>query len=165
MDFSSFFSDFVVTVAAGAVFTYLLFLAKERAFRVPQLDGVWEVTTTTTTSIRDEYIGLVLIYRVIISQAGTQIGGSAEKIREEPAGGQPHDFPGPKRVRSILEGSIQKNYLTHSVMSFHMTEEGRVRTSSSFFRCQCKRDGTMEGSFHSTAADSSGSTRWKRLPT
>jgi hypothetical protein len=158
-----FWSDVAATVFGGILFTVVLFFVREKVLPVPRLDGVWDVCTVTNDATLDGYRGMKLRYRVMLWQSGNELRGTAEKIGEECLNQPPVEYRGERRTRSLIDGAIQKNYLSRSIITLHFVDSGMRRQTTTFFRIK-KRIGRiiLEGSFESTAADASGHSTWTR---
>lgn len=161
MNFNSFLSDTIATVLGGAVLTFLFFFAKEKLFPLPKIAGRWFFETRTVETAYKPFEGMLLRYVAMIWQEGPVIRGTVEKIYEKSSTGE-REYVGKNRTRGILEGSVEKFYLSKDQIRVHMVEEGFGRESSVLFDLVSDKGSTMSGFFQSMAADQTGIVKWQR---
>ena len=101
-----------------------------------------------------------LKYEAMIWQAGSAVNGSTEKVFEHNSV-EAFEFDNVKRTHGKLEGYIDRFYLRRNRVILHLTEQGRGRPSSCIFELVSKK-GDLIGTFHSTAAESSGTATWSK---
>lgn len=158
MDFASFSSDFCSGLLSGVALAVLLFLFGEWFHPLPSITGRWYIQTHTTASTHSPFLDMRLKFEAMIWQAGPAVNGSMEKIFEHNSK-EAFEYDNAKRTHGILEGYIDRFYLRKNRIVFHLSEDGRVRPSSSVFELTWRK-GELVGTFHSTAADSSGTAIW-----
>jgi hypothetical protein len=160
MNFDSFFSDVCSGLLSGAALAALFFLFREWWHPLPSITGRWYLETHTTSSTYSQFADLRLKYEAMIWQAGPAVSGSMEKIFEHNSK-EAFQFDNAKRTHATVEGYIDRFYLRKNRIILHLIEEGRVRDSSCIFVLVLKK-GELVGTFHSTAADSSGTAVWSQ---
>ncbi len=161
MNFDNFLSDTVATVLGGAVLTFLFFFAKEKLFPLPKVAGRWYFETRTVETAYKPFAGMVLSYVAMIWQEGPVIRGTVEKIHEKSSTGD-REYVGENRTRGILDGYIEKFYLSKDRIRIHLVEDGFGRESTILFDLVSDKASTMSGSFQSMAADQTGIVKWQR---
>ena len=153
----SFGLDVLSGVVAGAV---LAIGALWRA-RVPNFSGVWTLTTTTEKSAWNPYRELRTTYIVMLSQNGTVLEGVAEKVYEIRPDGTRYEHIGIGRMKSEVSGGLSGNIFQKKKFRHDFREEGINRTFVSTHSIEKKEhDDMWSGRFVSTAANSSGATKW-----
>ena len=163
MDFNSFWADVFATIIGGVSLTCLFFVAKEKLFPIPDITGRWYVEMTTMNSAYRPYDGMVLRYVMIIWREGNALKGSAEKVYENSSSGI-LEYVGKHRTRALLEGYIEKNYLSKDKVCLHAVENGHDREFTNFYELLVNSKLEMIGNFQSTVADQDGSVRFQQEP-
>lgn len=163
MHFDSFVSDTASTILGGVLLAILFFVAKEKVFALPEIAGRWYFETRTKETAYKPFTGMILRYVAVLWQEGTVIRGSVEKIYERSSTGE-REYVGKNRTRGVLEGCIQKFYLSHDRIRIHLVEDGFGRESTVFFDLMSDDASRMSGSFSSMVADQSGTVEWRRSP-
>jgi hypothetical protein len=120
------------------------------------VNGTWTVQTVTETTSLSRYQGMKLKYEVQFVQNGNIFSGTGEKIEEQDPGNAPHTLEGKGRTPIELSGTV-----TRSAIDAEFKEKGIERESSGWFHWNLK-NGSGEGTFSSTAANSKGSTSLSR---
>jgi hypothetical protein len=120
------------------------------------INGTWTVQTVTETTSLSRYRGMKLKYEVQLVQNGNKFRGTGEKIEEQDADHLPHTLEGKGRTPIELSGTV-----TRSAIDAEFTEKGTERDSSGWFHWSLK-NGSGEGTFSSTAANSTGSSSLSR---
>lgn len=161
MNFNSFLSETIATVLGGAILTFLFFFAKEQLFPIPKITGRWYFETRTVETAYKPFEGMLLRYVAMIWQEGPVIRGTVEKIYEKSSTGE-REYVGKNRTRGILEGNIEKYYLSEDRIHIHMVEDGFGRESTVLFDLISENASTMSGSFQSMAADQTGIVKYQR---
>ncbi|MGA4321887.1 hypothetical protein [Ectopseudomonas hydrolytica] len=163
MDFGSFWADIIATLVGGIVLTFLFFLAREKLFPVPDISGRWYLEMVTVNTSYNPYKDMILRYVVIIWKEGNRLNGTAEKIYENSSTGE-RDFNGKNRTRSVIEGSIEKNYLGKDRIYLHSVENGHGRESTNFYDLLVQSESKMIGAFNSMVANQDGKVILQREP-
>jgi hypothetical protein len=163
MNFSSFLSDVVATVAGGVLLAILFFWAKERLLPLPEITGRWFFEMRTEKTAYAPYAGMVLRYVAMLWREDHRIAGTVEKIYENSSTGE-RSFIGKNRTRGIVNGYVEKNYLASDRIFLHVIEDGHGRESTNIYDVIVQSAGRMNGSFHSMVADQDGTVIWQRDP-
>ncbi|HEX5757780.1 MAG TPA: PBP1A family penicillin-binding protein [Thermoanaerobaculia bacterium] len=136
-------------------------IARELAMREPRdeapagLSGWWEVTNRIESTSFAAYQGLRLGYRIRLQQDGDRLSGDGEKWSEDG-----RTLPAAQRTPILLSGRIDGENVT-----LDFTEHGARRITNGTFTWRLSADGSgLSGSFASTAADTRGSSRGRRIP-
>jgi len=145
--------------------TFLLGVVALLRARVPNLSGVWTVTTTVNSTAWNPYRGMSVTYIVMLSQTGTTIEGVAEKVHEVLSDGGRREYVGVHRLRSEVTGGLVGNIFQKKEFQLIFREQGELRNFVSTHRMSLVAGSDlMRGNFTSTAANSSGAERWFESP-
>ena len=160
MHFDSFFSDLCSGILSGVALAALFFLSREYWNPLPNITGRWYFETHITSSTYSRFENMRLKYEAMIWQEGSALHGSTEKIFEHNLT-EAFQYDNAKRTHGTLQGYIDRFYLRKNRITFHLIEKGRGRDSSCIFQLVWRK-GDVVGTFHSTAADSSGTAVWSQ---
>lgn len=161
MEFNSSFSDLLANLLGGVLLTFVFFVVKEKICPLPGIAGRWYYEIHTEVTAYRSYTGMVLRYVAMTWIEGHTIRGTVEKVYENSSTGR-REFVGLNRTRGVIEGHIEKNYLSKDKIFIHVIERGHGRESTNFFSLIVQKNGVMTGSFHSMVADQTGTARWQR---
>jgi len=151
----------LATVIGGLVLAFLFFVSREWIFPYPQFCGAWTSELTTHSSSYRPYDNMKVTYIVLLAQEGAHLSGTGEKVEDQTAEGT-HRYVGRHRVRIEISGYVTKRYLGTDEVTFHVTEFGKQRTSSTVHMLKPKSHDRLSGRFISTIADSTGEVHWVR---
>lgn len=149
------------TVIGGILLAFIFFLFSDFIFTLPALSGLWRFESETQSTSYNPYRGMKLTYLVLLWQEGHTIHGSGEKVQED-INGTVRTYTGAQRSRIEIRGHLTRRYFTKSEVVLHFNEQGEKRQSSTMQALRITGTGTMEGTYASTIANSSGATRWTR---
>jgi len=93
MSLSDFLSNFVATVAGGALLTFIFFFLKEKVFPFPDVAGMWFFQVTTLETAYNPYKNMKLQYVAVIWREGSRVRGTVEKMHETSSTGE-RDYVG-----------------------------------------------------------------------
>lgn len=162
MKFDTLLSDIIATTIGGIILAILFFFFREKCFGLPEVNGKWHFWVETKETAYKPYKGMCLEYVAMLWIEGSKIHGTYEKIYEHSSTGE-REYVGSKRTRGIIEGSIEKRYLSKDKINLHLIEEGKQRTSTTSQALVVdNRQNKLIGTFNSTVADQSGSVKWQR---
>jgi len=161
MSLSDFLSNFVATVAGGALLTFIFFFLKEKVFPFPDVAGMWFFQVTTLETAYNPYKNMKLQYVAVIWREGSRVRGTVEKMHETSSTGE-RDYVGKHRARGVLNGYVQKNYFAKDQLFLHVVEDGERRESTNFYGLRVLSHDVMDGTYASTVADQKGVVRWQR---
>ncbi len=153
------------TAVGGIFLTIFYFILAEKVFRLPRLAGAWVLESAISQTRYNPFRGMVLRYKILLFQSGTELRGTAEKVYEK--SDKERIFTGANRTFATLEGNIQKTHLSRSTIFLHVVEKGEKRSSSWIMEARCKRFGRrmyLTGRFTGTAGDASGTVVLERVP-
>lgn len=145
----------------GMFLAVLFFVAREKWFALPDIDGCWHLEMRTDRTVYKPFQDMVLRYVAMLWREGTRIRGTVEKVYENSSTGE-REYVGVSRTRGVVEGYIDKRYLSKDRLNLHITEEGHKRQSTHFHQLLIEHSDYMIGSFSSMVADSEGKVTWKR---
>jgi hypothetical protein len=151
----------LATVIGGLLLALIFFLLSDFIFRLPALSGPWSFESETRSTTYNPYKGLKLTYLVLVWQEGHAIYGSGEKVREN-VDGAIRTYTGAQRSSIEIRGYLTKRYFGKSEVVLHFHEDGEKRHSSTMQALKILDSTTMEGTYVSTVANSSGAVRWLR---
>lgn len=143
------------TIVGGIFLTFLFFLAKEKIFSLPALNGLWTLELTTLSSSYNPYIQMKLTFLLLLTQEDNSIFGTGEKIREVTQESEKH-YEGKNRIQIEIKGYITKRYFSRDEIVIRVEEAGEVRKSSSVYSLKVISKNKLSGTFVSTIANSSG---------
>lgn len=117
------------------------------------LTGEWRLNHTIESTSMAAYRGVRLGYRLFVSQKGDEITAEGEKCWENgrimaPMERTPIEFAGT---------------LDHGIVKGTFIEEGKRRRTTGYFSWSLRKDGSLTGTFRSTAANSRGSVMAQRV--
>ncbi|HVR69963.1 MAG TPA: hypothetical protein VMT87_03885, partial [Vicinamibacteria bacterium] len=119
------------------------------------LGGRWQVLHEVESTSHGPFEGLRLDYEVTLFQEGDRVYGQGRKVAEN---GQA--LPPEQRTPIDVAGGIEDGEVV-----LHFTEIGATRTSRGTIRWSLDPEASdLQGRFASDAADTSGSSRARRLP-
>jgi hypothetical protein len=117
--------------------------------------GEWEVVNTVLQTQYAAYRQLRLAFRLVVQQQGVTFTALGAKYREN---GQL--LPRAARRSLMLLGTLK----TGTVIEATFQEAGLTRPTHGRFRLTIVSRDHLRGTFTSTAAGSSGSSQWFRVP-
>lgn len=154
--------DVIIGSGIRILIAILPFL-KEKISPIPNLTGLWTFVVTYDKTAYNPFKQLKVFYVVLLTQEGTRIYGTGEKIGEITANGEKKEYVGKNKVHiKIPTGSIIKNYTKESELNIHIEEAGELRDSSSIHTLIIKDNKRLEGTFISTIANTTGTVIWER---
>jgi hypothetical protein len=119
---------------------------------VPNVSGSWSLATRVESTDYEKFENLNLGYRLQLRQSGDRVTGSGMKWMEN---GRP--IPPRSRTPIRVEGVLTGNRL-----ELQFVEQGARRTSGGTFVMTLEPDGTLNGRFESSAANSRGHSLARR---
>lgn len=153
----------VTNFTTGLVLSATALLSSDVFFTLPRLSGFWQFELTTEETSHAPYQGLKLRYDTALVQQGTNFSGTGEKDAEFLDGAIAWtEYGGAGRTRIEVIGYIERKFLSRDRVILHFEEDGTRRQTSAFMDLTVSGDGTMTGTFRTTAANSSGSVIWER---
>lgn len=165
----SFLNSFLANFFAAIVVAFLFFLLREKVFKIPDFGGRLYLRQITKETVYNPYKNMELQYVLSLRLDGSKVFGSAEKIYEDSSEGMKKKhvihYEGKNRTICIIEGSIQKKYLSfYDLLVFHSFEENENRKSTTYYSVRiykrCYLFGELifkNGYFISTIASQKGS--------
>jgi len=156
MNFDSLLSDIIATVVGGIILTLLFFFIREKLFPMPKISGKWYLEIKVNETAYKPYKNMLLRFVIMIWVEGSRIKGTSEKIYEELSNGKEYDFIGKERIRSHIDGYIEKKYFGKDKIYLHIVENGKARESTSFYDLVMESNSKMSGTFDSMIANMKG---------
>lgn len=118
------------------------------------LAGQWTITNTIETTTDSHFRGLKLGYEIFLTQAGTNLAGTGEKVSEN---GKP--LPPTAHTPISMNGTISGNNISATFQ-----ERGTERKTEGVLKWTYNpQTQTLSGTFTSTAASASGPSRGQRV--
>lgn len=149
----------IETIIGGLLLTVILFFINEHVLPIHNLTGEWDVESLTEKTLRNPYKNMKLYYKFHLLQKGQEIIGSGEKIKEKLYDGKIQEYNREKRVLSEINGHYQRNFFGRNKVFLNIVENGELRQSRTTYILTVKNKKEIFGTFISTIADSSGSTK------
>lgn len=116
----------------GGLFLTLLYLALgDKLLRLPRLSGAWVLESVVSQTKYNPFMGMVLRYKILLSQDGTRLHESGEKIYEK--SDKERVFTGINRTTATIDGTIHKAYTDRSTIVLHVVENGKQRSFSRIY--------------------------------
>lgn len=156
-------NEIIATIISGIILTLILFLINEYLLPKKNITGEWITEIAIKNSAYNPYKDLKINYKIYLLQKGNEIIGSGEKTSDILANGDKKEFTGEERVKIVLEGYYERNYLKKSKVFLKITEFGSKRESRAIYFLTVKNKNKLKGNFTSTAADSSGLILMKKI--
>ncbi|WP_424625463.1 hypothetical protein [Achromobacter marplatensis] len=151
---NGFYGSFIAAISVAAI----LFFIKEFFNPSKVVNGNFYVLLETRKSAYRPYIGMVVERQIVIYSDGHSVKGSTEKTREQTREGM-HEYIPTARVRGVVDGFIERNYIKASKLHLHIVENNtESRESTSYVTVKIGRWNRkiLKGEFYSTAADCAG---------
>lgn len=124
------------------------------------LSGAWYVQTRTDETSYEKYEGLIVRYKVLITQVDGAIDAKGEKIGEV-VRGTVAEYSGKAKTPISLTGFLRKTEAGTTQVLFSGQEGSSSRTAyATSFTLDLTNDGLLLGRFVSTAADAKGAATW-----
>ena len=120
------------------------------------IQGSWTIETLTANTTDTNYQDMKLVYSVFFTQNGNSFTGVGEKTGEQVKGKPMVNLVGTQRTHIDITGTI-----SNSKIHANFTDHGKIRNSVGQFDWTL-RSNAGEGTFSSTAADSSGTSSLAR---
>lgn len=154
------------SILSGTIATLLaallIFLFKEYIKKPPNFSGVFEIECKTIKSAYNPYLNLTSYYTLILICDNNVIEGHIEKTRDLESNGLPREYIGKNRNIGEVSGVIKRNYLRANHASLNIKIHGEKRDYTILLNFRKVNTNLMQGTFWSTAADSSGDVKWQR---
>ena len=122
------------------------------AAKAQDLSGNWSVINTVQKTSYQSYQNLKIGFDLSISQNGNSITGKGQKVSENG-----RSLPANSRTPIEVKGSIKGDHVEATFF-----EHGAVRKTNGRFVWQIEKAGSLNGTFNSTAANTSGKSAAKR---
>jgi len=159
MWWSSWAGPMLGCVAAGG----MVGLGVLAATRVPDISGVWTMTTRQQSSLASETPGMDVTYLVMLSQRRGRVEGIAERVRDVHADGSVRNYTGSHRQRAEISGGLLGGVFERHQFQLLFREHGAHRSHATTHRLERRVGrGEWRGQFCSSAASVAGQARWSR---
>jgi hypothetical protein len=137
----------IAAVLGLVIAGWQLFPKSEKDF-----SGTWEMNSVVEEATMKKYIGMETEWVIHLTQSGEQISGTAEKISVNSLKLDYKD-----RTTLVMSGKLSRNKFV-----LNYTEKGRKRNTQGTFDGEFN-DNSFEGIFVSTASDSKGVIKGKKM--
>lgn len=150
------YGSLVTTLLAALV----LFSIKEFFNKASNYSGVFYTKSTVVSTAYNPYKQMQTFHTLILFSDGYQVSGTCEKTGDIDSN-RSYEFEGAGKVRGVVSGSIERNYIRNSVLNIHIVEQGNKRESTTFMSIKIRRYNLRKlpfgGNFYTTAANTKGS--------
>ncbi len=160
---NSFIKNVSITVVAGLLLTFVLFLFNDVILPRKLLTGEWEIKVVIQESSSLELKNLKIFYKMHLVQNGYDLKGSGEKIKEINPNGDTLIYQRKDRVVFELEGYYDRRFIGRDNVFLVFREYGHLRESRSFYVLKIRGTDLLDGTFSSTAADATGIATLEKL--
>lgn len=138
----------------------ILFSIKEFFNKASNYSGVFFTKSTVVSSAYNPYKQMQTFHTLILFSNGYEVSGTSEKTGDID-GNRSYEFEGSAKIRGVVSGSIERNYIRSSVLNIHIVEKGEKRESTTYMSIKISRynfrNAAFSGDFYTTAANTKGS--------
>ena len=161
---NSIIKDFTIrttaSITAGIILAFIFFIFKEKIYPLPDINGRYHLIRTTQNSTSNKYIDMQLTYEMLLRSEGNKIYGTAEKIKEVNKK-ETINYIGKNRGHIVVNGYIEKNYLSDDRVVLLLQDDGKTRKFSHYYSLEVnektiRNKETINGDFFSSVANQSG---------
>lgn len=149
------YGSLVSTLTAAMV----LFAIKEFYNRASNYSGVFFTYSVAESSTYNPYSGLQTFHTLVLFSDGRVVSGTSEKTGDISLV-RSYEYPGATKIRGVVTGIVERNYIRSSVLNIHIVEEGADRQITTYMSIKFQRYGfnklPFKGKFYSTAASTKG---------
>ncbi|BAV73941.1 hypothetical protein PCAU_1732 [Pseudomonas chlororaphis subsp. aurantiaca] len=160
---SSNYGSLLATLIAALV----LFSIRELFNRAADYSGVYYTMSVVEDTSYNPFRGMRLFHTLVLFSDGYVVSGTSEKTGDVD-GSRAHEYLGAAKIRGVVSGRVERNYIRSSVMHIHIVEQGASRESTSYMTIKVKRLNLRRrpflGVFYSTAAAAKGRVQCGRRP-
>lgn len=147
--------NIVASVLSAILIALLLLVWNDYFLKRDRLTGYWNVKYITDKTTYSPYLNLEENYDFLITQQGNVLSGTGEKISEL-SSSESVEYDADKRTHVNLIGNLKYNFFSNSELDLSHLEKGRIRDSSRILKLRVLSNNSIEGTYISTIADSSG---------
>lgn len=149
------YGSLVTTLLAALV----LFSIKEFFNKASNYSGVFYTKSVVVSTAYNPYKQMQTFHTLILFSDGYVVSGTSEKTGDIDSK-RSYEFEGAGKVRGVVTGSVERNYIRNSVLNIHIVEQGHKRESTTFMSIKIRRYNfrklPFSGNFYTTAANTKG---------
>jgi hypothetical protein len=150
------YGSLVTTLIAALI----LFSIKEFFNQASNYSGVFFTKSTVVSTAYNPYKHMQTFHTLILFSDGHEVSGTSEKTGDIDSN-RSYEFEGAGKIRGVVSGSIERNYIRSSVLNIHIVEQGQKRESTTYMSIKIRRYNfrklPFSGRFYTTAANTKGS--------
>lgn len=149
------YGSLVATLLAALV----LFSIKEFFNKASNYSGVFYTKSTVVSTAYNPYKQMKTFHTLVLFSDGHVVSGTSEKTGDIDSN-RSYEFEGAGKIRGVVTGIIERNYIRSSVLNIHIVEQGEKRESTTFMSIKMQRYNfrklPFSGNFYTTAANTKG---------
>jgi len=150
------YGSLVATLLAALI----LFSIKEFFNKASNYSGVFFTKSTVMSSDYNPYKKMQTFHTLILFSNGHEVSGTSEKTGDINLE-RSYEYEGAGKIRGLVSGTIERNYIRSSVLNIHIVEKGEKRESTTYMSIKISRynfrNSSFTGKFYTTAANTKGS--------
>ena len=154
---SSNYGSLVATLIAAAIF----FIIREYSNQASDYSGVFYAKSTVVSTSYNPYRGMQTFHTLVLFSDGYVISGTSEKTGDISLKKGPCEYVGSQRVRGVVTGRVERNYIRSSVFHMHIVEQGFEREITTYISIKMPKCSfsakLLKGEFYTTASNAKGS--------
>ena len=149
------YGSLVTTLIAALI----LFSIKEFFNKASNYSGVFFTKSTVESTAYNPYKQMQTFHTLILFSNGHEVSGTSEKTGDIDSK-RSYEFEGAGKIRGVVSGSVERNYIRSSVLNIHIVEQGEKRESTTYMSIKISRYNLRKlpfsGKFYTTAANTKG---------
>lgn len=153
---SSNYGSLVATLLAATA----LFAVKEFSNNASKCSGVFFTKSIVELTEYNPHKGMEVFHTFVLFSDGYIVSGTSEKTGDNDLRGG-CEYVGGGKIRGVVVGRIERNYIRSSVINLHIVEQGLNREITTYMSIPMSRfslgNSPMYGKFYTTASNSKGS--------
>lgn len=147
------------SVVSTLIAAMVLFAIKEFYNKASSYSGVFFTYSVAESTTYNPYRGLQTFHTLVLFSDGHVVSGTSEKTGDINLE-RKYEYPGASKIRGVVTGVVERNYIRSSVLNIHIVEEGADRQITTYMSIKFQRYGfkklPFHGEFYSTAASTKG---------
>lgn len=155
------YGSLIATLVAAVV----LFVIKEYSNRASNYSGVFFTRSTVVSTDYNPYRDMRTFHTLVIFSDGYVISGTSEKTGDISMKGA-CEYVGKQKIRGVVTGRIERNYIRGSVIHMHIVEQGFDREITTYMSVRVRKYsffiGPLKGEFYTTASNAKGDVQCGR---
>lgn len=155
------YGSLVATLMAAVV----LFLVREYSNRASHYSGVFFTRSTVLSTDYNPYRGMRTFHTLVLFSDGYVVSGTSEKTGDISLKGG-SEYVGKQKIRGVVTGRVERNYIRSSVVHMHIVEQGFDREITTYISIKMGRVPfsvwPLRGEFYTTASNAKGDVQCGR---